>query len=106
MKRTKFPPNCEVRNSNPSRLLAFVAKQRRVFAEYGFWLSVPLRTPEEKDGHRRYMRDWHRRYRTENRERLSAYHREYWKTVLKPGFTSKAEAVGDEEKLKRIARIG
>ena len=103
MKRTVFPPNCEVRNSNPSRLLEFVAKQRRVFAEYGFWLSVPLRTPEEKDGHRRYMRDWHRRYRTENRERLSAYHREYWKTVLKPGFTSKAEAVGDEEKLKRRA---
>ncbi len=101
MKRTKFPPNCEVRNSNPSRLLSFVAKQRRVFAEYGFWLCVPLRTPEEKDGHRRYMRDWHRRYRTENRERLSAYHREYWKTVLKPGFTSKAEAVGDEEKLTR-----
>ena len=74
-----------------------------MFAEYGFWLSVPLRTPEEKDGHRRYMRDWHRRYRTENRERLSAYHREYWKTVLKPGFTSKAEAVGDEEKMKRRA---
>ena len=103
MKRTVFPPNCEVRNSNPSRLLKFVAKQRRVFVEYGFWLSVPLRTPEEKDGHRRYMRDWQRRYRTENRERLSAYHREYWKTVLKPGFTSKAEAVGDEEKLKRRA---
>ncbi len=103
MKRTVFPPNCEVRNSNPSRLLEFVAKQRRVFAEYGFWLSVPLRTPEEKDGHRRYMRDWHRRYRAENRERLSAYHRDYWKTVLKPGFTSKAEAVGDEEKLKRRA---
>ena len=103
MKRTVFPPNCEVRNSNPSRLLEFVAKQRRVFAEYGFWLSVPLRSPEEKDGHRRYMRDWHRRYRAENRERLSAYHRDYWKTVLKPGFTSKAEAVGDEEKLKRRA---
>ena len=48
MRRTVFPPNCEVRNSNPSRLLEFVAKQRRVFAEYGFWLSVPLRTPEEK----------------------------------------------------------
>jgi len=103
MKRTVFPPNCEVRNSNPSRLLEFVAKQRRVFAEYGFWLSVPLKTQAEKDGHKRYIREWHRRYRAENRERLSAYHREYWKTVLKPGFTSKAEAVGDEEKLKRRA---
>jgi len=98
-----YPPNCTVCDLNPSRLLEFVAKQRRVFAEYGFWLSVPLRSPEEKDGHRRYMRDWHRRYRAENRERLSAYHRDYWKTVLKPGFTSKAEAVGDEEKLKRRA---
>lgn len=103
MKRTVFPPNCEVRNSNPSRLLEFVAKQRRVFAEYGFWLSVPLKTQAEKDGHKRYMRDWRRRYRAENRERLSAYHREYWRTVLKPGFASKAEADGDEEKLKRRA---
>jgi len=43
-----YPPNCTVCDLNPSRLLEFVAKQRRVFAEYGFWLSVPLRSPEEK----------------------------------------------------------
>lgn len=103
MKRTVFPPNCEVCDSNPSRLLAFVAKQRRVFAEYGFWLSVPRRTQEEKDGHKRYMRDWQRRYRAEHIEKLRAYRHDYWQTVTKPGFECKAEAVGDEEKLKRRA---
>ena len=103
MKRTVFPPNCEVCDSNPSRLLAFVAKQRRVFAEYGFWLSAPLRTQEERDGHRRYMRDWHRRYRAEHIDKLRAYRHDYWQTVTKRGFECKAEAVGDEEKLKRRA---
>ena len=100
MKRTVFPPNCEVRNSTPSRLLEFVAKQRRVFAEYGFWLSAQRRTESEKDGYRRYMRDYRRRYRAEHIDKLRAYRKDYWQTVTKPGFECKAEAVGDEVKLK------
>ena len=103
MKRTVFPPNCEVRNSNPSRLLNFVAKQRRVFAEYGFWLSAKRRTESEKDGYRRYMRDYRRSYRAEHIDKLKAYRHDYWQNVTKRGFECKAEAVGDEVKLKRRA---
>ena len=103
MKRTVFPPNCDVRNSNPSRLHNFVVKQRRVFAEYGFWLSVKRRTKAEKDGYRRYMRDYRRRYRAEHIDKLKAYRHDYWQNVTKRGFECMAEAVGDEEKLKRRA---
>ena len=98
-----YPPNCTVCDLNPSRFLAFREKQRTVEAEYGFRLGVPRRTQEQKDGHRRYMRDWHKRYRTAHRKELNEYNRNYWKTVIKPGFDSLAEAKGDEAALRRKA---
>ena len=42
-----YPPNCTVCDLNPSRFLAFRAKQNEVEAEYGFRLCVPRRTPEQ-----------------------------------------------------------
>ena len=59
-----FPPNCTVCDLNPSRFLAFRKKQNEIEAQYGFRLGIPCRTPEQKEGHRRYMRDWHKRYRS------------------------------------------
>ena len=98
-----YPPNCTVCDLNPSRFLAFRAKQNEVETEYGFRLGVPCRTQEQKDGHRRYMRDWHRRYRQTHRKELNAYNRSYWRNVTKRGFDSIAEANGDDEAIKRKA---
>ena len=60
-----YPPNCTMCDLGPSRFLAFRAKQREVEAKYGFRLGVPCRTPEQREGHRRYTSDWQRRYRAE-----------------------------------------
>lgn len=98
-----YPPNCTVCDLNPSRFLAFRAKQNEVEAEYGFRLCVPRRTPEQQDGYRRYMRDWQRRYRAAHREERKAYRHAYWVNVTKRGFDNLAEATGDEETLKRRA---
>ena len=73
------PPNCTVSDLAPSRFLAFRAKQREVEAKYGFRLGVPCRTPEQKEGRRRYMSDWQRRYRAkqpveERRAYMNAWH--------------------------------
>ena len=75
----KHPPNCTVSDLAPSRFLAFRAKQREVEAKYGFRLGVPCRTPEQKEGRRRYMSDWQRRYRAERpveerRAYMNAWH--------------------------------
>ena len=75
----KHPPNCTVSDLAPSRFLAFRAKQREVEAKYGFRLGVPCRTPEQKEGRRRYMSDWQRRYRAEQpveerRAYMNAWH--------------------------------
>ena len=75
----KHPPNCTVSDLAPSRFLAFRAKQREVEAKYGFRLGVPCRTPEQREGHRRYMSDWQRRYRAERpveerRAYMNAWH--------------------------------
>ena len=96
-----YPPNCTVCDLNPSRFLAFRAKQNEVEAEYGFRLCVPRRTPEQQDGYRRYMRDYQRRYREAHRDKRKAYRHAYWVNVTKRGFDSLAEANGDEETLKR-----
>ena len=98
-----YPPNCTVCDLNPSRFLAFRAKQNEVEAEYGFRLCVPRRTEAERDGYRRYMRDYRRRYSEAHREERKAYRHAYWVNVTKRGFDSKAEAEGDVEKLKRRA---
>ena len=98
-----YPPNCTVCDLNPSLFLAFRAKQNEVETEYGFRLGVPCRTQEQKDGRRRYMRDWHRRYRQTHRKELNAYNRSYWRNVTKRGFDSIAEANGDDEAIKRKA---
>ena len=98
-----YPPNCTVCDLNPSRFLAFRQKQREVEAEYGFRLCVPRRTQEQKDGYRRYMRDYRRRYQEAHREERKAYRHAYWVNVTKRGFDSLAEAKGDEETLKRRA---
>jgi len=98
-----YPPNCTVCDLNPSRFLAFRAKQNEVEAEYGFRLCVPRRTPEQQDGYRRYMRDYQRRYREAHRDKRKAYRHAYWVNVTKRGFDSLAEANGDEETLKRRA---
>ena len=98
-----YPPNCTVCDLNPSRFLAFRAKQNEVEAEYGFRLCVPRRTPEQQDGYRRYMRDYQRRYREAHRDKRKAYRHAYWENVTKRGFDSLAEANGDEETLKRRA---
>ena len=102
-KRRIYPPNCTVCDLNPSRFLAFRAKQNEVEAEYGFRLCVPRRTPEQQDGYRRYMRDYQRRYREAHRDKRKAYRHAYWVNVTKRGFDSLAEANGDEETLKRRA---
>ena len=98
-----YPPNCTVCDLNPSRFLAFRAKQNEVEAEYGFRLCVPRRTPEQQDGYRRYMRDYQRRYREAHREERKTYRHAYWVNVTKRGFDNLAEANGDEETLKRRA---
>jgi len=98
-----YPPNCTVCDLNPSRFLAFRAKQNEVEAEYGFRLCVPRRTPEQQDGYRRYMRDYQRQYREAHRDKRKAYRHAYWVNVTKRGFDSLAEANGDEETLKRRA---
>ena len=98
-----YPPNCTVCDLNPSRFLAFRQKQREVEAEYGFRLGVRRRTAEEREGYRRYMRDWRRRYRAEHLDEIKAYRHNYWKNVTKRGFDSKAASDGDEEEVKRIA---
>ena len=98
-----YPPNCTVCDLNPSRFLAFRAKQNKVEAEYGFRLCVPRRTPEQQDGYRRYMRDYQRLYREAHRDKRKAYRHAYWVNVTKRGFDSLAEANGDEETLKRRA---
>ena len=98
-----YPPNCTVCDLNPSRFLAFRAKQNEVEAEYGFRLCVPRRTPEQQDGYRRYMRDYQRLYREAHRDKRKAYRHAYWVNVTKRGFDSLAEANGDEETLKRRA---
>ncbi|MBR3922481.1 MAG: hypothetical protein IKJ45_05175, partial [Kiritimatiellae bacterium] len=72
-----YPPNCTVCDLNPSRFLAFREKQRTVEAEYGFRLGVPCRTPEQREGHRLYMRDWRRRYRAAHKDELAAYRSEW-----------------------------
>ena len=98
-----YPPNCTVCDLNPSRFLAFRAKQNEVEAEYGFRLCVPRRTPEQQDGYRRYMRDYQRLYREAHRDKRKAYRHAYWVNVTKRGFDSLAEANGDEETLRRRA---
>ncbi len=98
-----YPPNCTVCDLNPSRFLAYRAKQNEVEAEYGFRLCVPRRTPEQQDGYRRYMRDYQRLYREAHRDKRKAYRHAYWVNVTKRGFDSLAEANGDEETLKRRA---
>ncbi len=98
-----YPPNCTVCDLNPSRFLAFREKQRQVEAEYGFRLCVPRRTEEQRDGYRRYMRDYQRRYRDAHREERKTYRHAYWVNVTKRGFDNLAEANGDEEALKRKA---
>ena len=98
-----YPPNCTVCDLNPSRFLAFRARQNEVEAEYGFRLCVPRRTPEQQDGYRRYMRDYRRRYQEAHREERKAYRHAYWVNVTKRGFDNLAEATGDEETLKRRA---
>ena len=105
MRRTNriYPPNCTVCDLNPSRFLAFRAKQNEVEAEYGFRLCVPRRTEAERNGYRRYMRDYRRRYSEAHREERKAYRHAYWEKVTKRGFDSLAEATGDEETLKRKA---
>ena len=92
-----FPPNCEVQNSQECRLLVFMAKQREVFAEYGFLLGVKLKTDAERSGRKRYMQDWQRRYRAEHKEMLKEYRHRYWTDVQKKGFESKLEADGNDE---------
>ena len=98
-----YPPNCTVCDLNPSRFLAFRKKQREVEAEYGFRLGVRRKTAEEREGYRRYMRDWRRRYRAEHLDEIKAYRHNYWKNVTKRGFDSKAASDGDAEEMKRIA---
>ena len=98
-----YPPNCTVCDLDPSRFLAFRAKQNEVEAEYGFRLCVPRRTPEQQDGYRRYMRDYQRLYREAHRDKRKAYRHAYWVNVTKRGFDNLAEANGDEETLKRRA---
>lgn len=66
------PPNCTVCDLGPSRFLAFRAKQREVEAKYGFRLGVHCRTPEQREGRRRYMSDWQRCYRETHREKIVA----------------------------------
>lgn len=95
--RRTFPPNCETSNLKPSRFLMFMEKQRVVLREYGFLLGVSVRTSEEKEGHRRYCRDWQRHYRETHREELKAKRHEYWVKVQKPGFDSIYEARGGEK---------
>ena len=102
-KNRTYPPNCSVSDLNPSRFLAFRAKQNEVEAEYGFRLCVPRRTPEQQDGYRRYMRDYQRLYREAHRDKRKVYRHAYWVNVTKRGFDSLAEANGDEETLKRRA---
>ena len=102
-KNRTYPPNCSVSDLNPSRFLAFRAKQNEVEAEYGFRLCVPRRTQEQQDGYRRYMRDYQRLYREAHRDKRKAYRHAYWENVTKRGFDSLAEANGDEETLKRRA---
>ena len=102
-KNRTYPPNCSVSDLNPSRFLAFRAKQNEVEAEYGFRLCVPRRTQEQQDGYRRYMRDYRRRYQEAHRGERKAYRHAYWENVTKRGFDSLAEANGDEETLKRRA---
>ena len=72
-----YPPNCTVCDLNPSRFLAFREKQRTVEAKYGFRLGVPCRTPEQREGHRLYMRDWRRHYREAHKAELEAYRKEW-----------------------------
>lgn len=75
--KTVHPPNCRIVDETPSRIVKFMRHQREVFEEYGFLLSVPLRTEEEKAGHRRYRKDWHRRWRAEHRDEQIKYLKEY-----------------------------
>ena len=105
LKRTVFPANCTVLDSNPHKFHVFMAKRREVFAEYGFTLGHSRVTPEENEGYRRYMRDWRRRYKEEHREKIKGYHREYRKKVLQKGFRNKAEASGDEKQIERISKM-
>ena len=72
-----YPPNCTVCDLNHSRFLAFREKQRTVEAKYGFRLGVPCRTPEQREGHRLYMRDWRRHYREAHKAELEAYRKEW-----------------------------
>lgn len=81
-----------------------MAKRRKVLAEYGFTLGLPRRTPEERDGYRRYMRDWRRGYREAHREQISDYQRDYRRTVTRKGFRSKAEASGDPKRIARVSK--
>lgn len=94
VKRTEFPPNCETRDSNPSRLRIFLEKQAAVFREYGFLLCVKCRTPQEREGHRRYQRDVQRQYRKEHSEELRAYRHQYWEKVQKRKLESKLQTDG------------
>lgn len=93
-KKTVHPPNCEIRDANPSRLSLFVLKQKEVLKEYGFLLGTVLSTESEREGHRRYMRDWQARYREEHREELRTSLREYRR---------KYKGREDELKAKRAA---
>ena len=99
-KEKVFPPNSEVSDLKPSKFLLFIEKQKVVLKEYGFLLGVKLKTDAEKEGHRRYYRDWQKRYRETHREEQRARRHEYWVKVQKPGFESIHEARGGEKWLK------
>jgi len=98
-----YPPNCTVCDLNPSRFLAFREKQRRVEAEYGFRLGVPCRTSEQRDGHRRYMRDWQKRYREEHRDEIKAY-RSAWLGERREKRRQEREARRAERQAAKDAR--
>ncbi len=80
----KIRLNCNRSNADERKLVDFVAKQRRVHAEYGFWLSAQRRTKEEEDGFRRYRKDYRCNYYREHYEtecsQMKAYAASHRKT--------------------------
>ena len=98
-----YPPNCTICDLNPSRFLAFRKKQREVEAEYGFRLGVKRRTEAEREGYRRYMRDWRRRYRAAHKEEIDAYRSE-WLEKRKTARREVREAKRAEREAAKNAR--
>lgn len=95
--------NCNRSNADGRKLVDFVAKQRRVHAEYGFWLSAQRRTKEEEDGFRRYRKDYRRNYYREHyeteRSQMKAYAASHRKT---PTAEDAARQAAFEEKRRLV----